>query len=71
MCEVVGAPPANWSPGVERLEWEAGDLAVCYESLSIGTVLGSGSHWPHVFAVMRALAGRFGDDGIRLVVVFD
>ncbi len=68
--EAVGAPPARWSPAVERLEWETGDLAVCYQSLSVGTVLGAGSHWPHVFAVMSALAGRFGDDGVRLVVAF-
>jgi hypothetical protein len=56
---------------VERLEWETDDLTVCYQALSVGTVLGSGSHWPHVFAVMSALAGRFGDDGVRLVVAFD
>jgi hypothetical protein len=33
--------------------------------------LGPGTHWPHVFAVMKALAGRFGDGGVRLVVAFD
>ncbi|MGW7404040.1 hypothetical protein ACWGI9_09910 [Streptomyces sp. NPDC054833] len=37
----------------------------------IGAVLGPETHWPHVFAVMKALAGRFGDDGVRLVVAFD
>jgi hypothetical protein len=53
------------------MEWETEDLAVCYQSLSVGTVLGSGSHWPYVFAEMSALAARFGDDGVRLVVAFD
>jgi len=71
VSEAVGAPPADWNPRVERLEWETGELAVCYESLSVGTVLGPGTHWPHVFSVMRALAGRFGDEGVRLVVAFD
>lgn len=33
--------------------------------------LGPGSEWEHVFAVLRALAGRFGGDGVRLVVYFD
>ncbi|TQF01217.1 hypothetical protein E6W39_01890 [Kitasatospora acidiphila] len=33
--------------------------------------LGPGSGWEHVFAVLRALAGRFGGDGVRLVVYFD
>ncbi|NRQ34637.1 hypothetical protein HII36_22770 [Nonomuraea sp. NN258] len=33
--------------------------------------LGPGTGWEHVFAVMRALAGRFGPDGVRLVVWFD
>ncbi|MFF3561077.1 hypothetical protein ACFYXS_13655 [Streptomyces sp. NPDC002574] len=32
--------------------------------------LGEESHWPHVFAVTRATAGRFADDGVRLVVGF-
>ena len=71
VSEAVGAPPADWYPGVDRMEWEVGDLAVRYESLRIATVLGPDLHWAHVFAVMRALAGRFGDDGVRLVVAFD
>lgn len=63
VSEAVGPPLAAWSPDVERLDWETADLTIRYESLSIGTVLGGpDSHWPHVFAVMRALAGRFGDE---------
>ena len=69
--EVVGEPPDQWSPDVARLEWETEDLAVRYESLSVGTVLGPDSHWPCVFTVMSALASRFGSDGVRLVVAFD
>ncbi|MGV9568604.1 hypothetical protein ACWDRX_02820 [Streptomyces nigra] len=46
-------------------------MVCAYEPLTAGTVLGPDSDWPHVFAVMRALAGRFGDDGVRLVVAFD
>lgn len=34
-------------------------------------VLGPGTGWEHVFAVMRTLAQRFGEDGVRLVVWFD
>ncbi len=41
------------------------------DRLTAGAVLGAGTHWPHVFAVMRAMAGRFGDDAVRLVVAFD
>ena len=33
--------------------------------------LGPGTGWEHVFAVMQALAGRFGDDGVRIVAWFD
>lgn len=41
-----------------------------YEPLTAGHLLGQDTHWPHVFAVMRALAGRYGDDRVRLVVGF-
>ncbi|MGW3344602.1 hypothetical protein ACWDA3_14915 [Nonomuraea rubra] len=34
-------------------------------------VLGPGTEWEYVFGVMRALARRFGADGVRLVVWFD
>lgn len=67
----TGDPPAGWKPDTERMEWETGSLTISYQTLSAGTVLGPGTHWPHVFAVMSALAGRFGDDGVRLVAAFD
>ncbi|MET7482575.1 hypothetical protein [Streptomyces sp. NPDC005538] len=55
----------------QGVEWTIDDLMCAYEPLTAGTVLGPETHWPHVFAVMKALAGRFGDDGVRLVVAFD
>ncbi|MEV6478929.1 hypothetical protein [Streptomyces sp. NPDC051576] len=55
----------------QGVEWTTDDLMCAYEPLTAGTVLGPETHWPHVFAVMKALAGRFGDDGVRLVVAFD
>ncbi|MFD3498088.1 hypothetical protein ACFWWT_19765 [Streptomyces sp. NPDC058676] len=78
--------PAEWSPEViatvgprpqelERSdywgEWISGDLLCRYESLTAGSILGPRSHWPHVFAVMKAMADRFGEDAVRLVVAFD
>lgn len=71
VCETVGAPPADWEPGMTRMQWETEELKIRYESLAVGAVLGPGTQWPHVFAVMSALAGRFGDEGVRLVVAFD
>ena len=53
------------------MKWDADGLRFEYQRLTVGNVLGAETHWPHVFAVMRALAGRFGDDAVRLVVVFD
>lgn len=71
MRDKVGPPPPGWDPTTELTEWETGELICQYRALSLDTILGAGTHWPHVFAVMRALAGRFGDDGVRLVVAFD
>ncbi|MFE0406721.1 hypothetical protein ACFW19_33115 [Streptomyces nigra] len=68
---VVGTPPVEAGSGSQRVEWTNGDVVCAYEPLTAGTVLGPDSDWPHVFAVMKALAGRFGDDGVRLVVAFD
>ncbi|MFG2792752.1 hypothetical protein [Streptomyces sp. NPDC048419] len=53
------------------MEWITEDLMCTYEPLTVGAVLGPEAHWAHVFAVMKALAGRFGDDGVRLVAAFD
>ncbi|MFC9080369.1 hypothetical protein ACFTY7_25915 [Streptomyces sp. NPDC057062] len=71
LLSVVGVPPADLHSTTERVEWTTGDLVCAYEPLTAGAVLGPETHWPHVFAVMRALAGRFGGDGVRLVVAFD
>jgi len=67
----VGLPPTDSHSASERIEWTTRDLVCAYEPLTIKSVLGPTTHWPHVFAVMKALAGRFGDDGVRLVVAFD
>ncbi len=40
-------------------------------AISRHDVLGPGTGWEHVFAVMRTLAHRFGDEGVRLVAWFD
>ncbi|MEU1630333.1 hypothetical protein ABZ746_34575 [Streptomyces sp. NPDC020096] len=68
---VVGPPPQGLEQATQRSEWTSGDLQCRYEPLTAGSILGEGSHWPHVFAVMKALADRFGDDAARLVVAFD
>ncbi|WP_449351739.1 hypothetical protein [Streptomyces shaanxiensis] len=71
ILSTVGEPPADPDSASERVEWTTDDLVCAYEPLTVGDVLGPTTHWPHVFAVMKALAGRFGDDGVRLVVAFD
>ncbi|MER7925242.1 hypothetical protein ABTY96_19250 [Streptomyces sp. NPDC096057] len=68
---VVGEPPSDLRDARERVEWVTDELSCTYEPLTVGAVLGPDTHWPHVFAVMKALAGRFGDEGVRLVVAFD
>ncbi|MFF3577850.1 hypothetical protein [Streptomyces mirabilis] len=59
------------SEATRRVEWTTDELCCAYEPLTVGAALGHETHWQHVFAVMKALAGRFGDDGVRLVVAFD
>ncbi|MFI9152346.1 hypothetical protein [Streptomyces sp. NPDC053367] len=71
VLSVVGVPPVEARSGSEPAEWTTGDLVCAYEPLTAGAVLGPKTHWPHVFAVMKALAGRFGDEAVRLVVAFD
>ncbi|MGV9631898.1 hypothetical protein [Streptomyces sp. NPDC003487] len=67
----VGVPPVDLHSATGRVEWTNQETMCVYEPLAVGAVLGPETHWPHVFAVMKALAGRFGDDGVRLVVAFD
>ncbi|MFE1442509.1 hypothetical protein [Streptomyces sp. NPDC058739] len=71
VLSVVGEPPVDSRSNSGPVAWTNGDLVCTYEPLTAGTVLGSETHWPHVFAVMKALADRFGDDRVRLVVAFD
>ncbi|MEV7342828.1 hypothetical protein [Streptomyces sp. NPDC093544] len=71
VLSAVGEPPMDLRHATARVEWATDKLACTYEPLTVGAVLGPETHWPHVFAVMKALAGRFGNDGVRLVVAFD
>lgn len=64
---VGGRSPAELPFG----EWSVGTTRVTYRPFALGDAIGPGTGWEHVFAVMAALAGRFGDDGVRLVVYFD
>ncbi|GGQ04956.1 hypothetical protein [Streptosporangium pseudovulgare] len=72
MVEQYGMPPLGGSP-VEAPagRWEAAGATLEYGPVTRLHALGPGTGWEHVFEVMRALAGRFGDDGVRLVVWFD
>ncbi|QIQ02045.1 hypothetical protein [Streptomyces liangshanensis] len=71
VLEAVGPPPLGLDRSAHLTEWVTGDLRCRYEPLTAGFLLGSTTQWPHVFAVMKALAGRFGEEEIRLVVAFD
>ncbi|WP_171162818.1 hypothetical protein [Streptomyces sp. I05A-00742] len=70
--EKLGAPPSPRSPADTPFgEWRLGSTRLTYESFTRRDAVGPGTGWEHVFAVMKALAGRFGDEGVRLVVYFD
>jgi hypothetical protein len=72
IVEKYGVPPIGASPvDAPYGRWRVGDVVFEYRMVTRLDVLGPGSGWEHVFAVMRALAQRFGDDGVRLVVWFD
>ncbi|MGW4814362.1 hypothetical protein ACWEPB_22325 [Kitasatospora cineracea] len=64
---VGGRSPAELPFGA----WTVGTTEVTYRRYTVGDAIGPGTDWEHVFAVMAALAGRFGADGVRLVVYFD
>ncbi|MFJ5234210.1 hypothetical protein ACIQBJ_30440 [Kitasatospora sp. NPDC088391] len=64
---VDGRSPAELPFG----EWSVGTAEVSYRPFVLGDAIGPGTGWEHVFAVMAALAGRFGGAGVRLVVYFD
>ncbi|UBU15826.1 hypothetical protein [Nonomuraea gerenzanensis] len=67
-----GVPPMGDSPvGAPAGRWRAPGATLEYGPLTRLDVLGPGTGWEHVFEVMRALARRFGPDGVRLVVWFD
>ncbi|GAA0522919.1 hypothetical protein Ade02nite_82510 [Paractinoplanes deccanensis] len=67
-----GSPPVGESPvGAPYGSWQHGSATLTYKKVTRNDVLGPGTGWEHVFAVMRALAHRFGQEGVRLVGWFD
>lgn len=66
----VGPRPQEPEDAAGVFTWSAPGVECRHEPLTAGSVLGEGTRWPHVFAVMDALAGRFGADGVRPVVAF-
>lgn len=65
-------PPLGESPvGAAYGSWRHGSTSFTYKQVTREDVLGPGTGWEHVFAVMRCLAQRFGDEGVRLVAWFD
>jgi hypothetical protein len=72
VIDKYGVPPVGPSPvDVSAGRWTIGEVTFEYGPLTRFDVLGPGTGWEHVFEVMHALSGRFGDDGVRLVVWFD
>ncbi len=72
LVERFGVPPLGGTPvAADYGEWAVGDARLRYERFTRRQAIGPGSDWEHVFNVMEALAGRFGAEGVRLVVYFD
>jgi hypothetical protein len=67
-----GPPPVGESPvSAAYGSWQHGTTTLTYQQVTRNDVLGTGTGWEHVFAVMRTLAQRFGEEGVRLVAWFD
>ncbi|MEU7821725.1 hypothetical protein [Catellatospora sp. NPDC049133] len=71
IIEQFGQLPWGEVPGDTYGRHEVPGAVLTYDAGSRAEVIGPGSGWEHVFAVMSALAGKFGDEGVRLVVHFD
>ncbi|WP_143065890.1 hypothetical protein [Streptomyces sp. CC53] len=68
----LGAFPVLTSPAETPYgAWTVGSTTLTFRRFTRRDAVGPGTEWEHVWAVMRALAGRFGGDGVRLVVFFD
>ncbi|EGD43779.1 hypothetical protein ACWZJV_04650 [Nocardioides sp. WG-D5] len=63
--------PASSLNLAEATTWQHNGVTYRYRPMTLGSYFGDGTPWGHVFAVMSALAGRFGDEGVRLVAGFD
>lgn len=70
LAEKIGPPPENWDLAAESIEWQTGEIRCRYQALSTELLVGAETEWRHVFAVMRALAAKYGADRVRLVVAF-
>ena len=67
-----GPPPVGESPATATYgSWQQGTATFIYKKVTRNDVLGPRTGWEYVFAVMRALAERFGEEGVRLVAWFD
>lgn len=72
VVERLGVPPLGVSPAAAPFgSWREGTAFLTWRRFTRRDALGPGTGWEHVFAVMQALAGRFGSHGVRLVVYFD
>lgn len=71
LIAAVGPRPPELEGSSGSVEWTSEGLLCKYEPLTADSILDSESHWKHVFAVMKALADRFGEEAVRLVVAFD
>ncbi|GAB1644236.1 hypothetical protein [Krasilnikovia sp. MM14-A1259] len=64
---LAGESPVSVAYG----SWQHGTTTFTYKKVTRNDVLGPGTGWEHVFAVMRTLAERYGEEGVRLVAWFD
>jgi hypothetical protein len=72
VVERFGVPPVGeWPATARQGSWTTGEAQLEFRRVTRADVVGAGSGWEHVFSVMKALAGRFGPDGVRLVAYFD
>lgn len=70
--EYAGPPPNLAELATDQpYTWTHRLTTYTVRKLVLGDYFGPATPWGHVFAVMRALGERFGDDHVRLVAAFD
>ena len=67
IAEILAQPPVF----AEGTEWDINGTIYRVETLTRRQTLAETRTWPVLFSLMRTLAERFGEDGVRLVVWFD